>query len=270
MFYNQFDSHTHSTNSFDGTHTVMFMCESALQKGLLGIAVTDHFDTDFFGEQHNLQRLEGSYFDVCKARAAFGNGFIISAGLELGEPDDDFALAERALAVARHDFVLGSVHTVPDKVDFYVCNFQEVDPYPLLQAYFERMRRILEWGKFDVLAHLNYPLRCIYRDGRNDVTLDRYADLIDDCLRMAAQGGKGIEINTSGLRVGGCGFLMPTLAQLKRFRELGGEIITIGSDAHRAEDIGSNIADGMELAQAAGFEYFAFFKNRKPRMLRLM
>ena len=270
MYCNLFDSHTHSSNSFDGTHTVMFMCESAVQNGLLGICITDHFDTDFFGEQHNFQRLAGSYFDVRKARVAFGQSFGLMCGLEIGEPDADLALAEQALAQAQYDFVLGSIHTVEDKKDPYRCNFAQEDPYALLAAYFARMRGLAEWNRHDVLAHLTYPVRYILRDGRNDVTLDRYDDEIDEILRLTAQNGKGLEINTSGLRQGGCGLVMPSLRQLRRFHELGGELITIGSDAHRAEDVGANIADGMELAEAAGFRYFAYYKDREPRMLRIL
>lgn len=248
----------------------MFMCESAIERGLLGICVTDHFDTDFVGEQHNLKRLAGSHFDVRKARIAFGHSFGLMSGIEIGEPDADYALADEALAQGQFDFVLGSVHTVDGKIDPYHCNFSKDDPYTLLEAYFVRLRRLVEWNRYDVLAHLTYPLRYILRDGRSDVTLDRYADELDECLRVAAQNGKGLEINTSGLRGGGCGIMMPSLQQLRRYRELGGEIITIGSDAHCAEDVGSNIADGMELAEAAGFRYFAYYKDREPRMLRIL
>ncbi|WP_312641439.1 histidinol-phosphatase HisJ family protein [Hydrogenoanaerobacterium sp.] len=268
MLYNLFDSHTHSDNSFDGTHSVMFMCEAAVQKGLLGIAITDHADMDYLEEQQFLQRLKQSYFDVRKARMAYGNSFILSSGIELGEPDADYELAERVLALDEFDFVIGSIHTVQDKNDFYYNDFQQVDPYGLLGCYFERMLKLVQWNKFDVLGHFTYPMRYILRDGRRDVTLERYDDIIDEILRLTVQNGRGIEINTSGLRQD-MGETMPPLKYIKRFKELGGEIITIGSDAHRAEHLGSNIADGMELAREAGFAYFSFFKQREPRMLAL-
>ncbi|MBC8546285.1 histidinol-phosphatase HisJ family protein [Clostridiaceae bacterium NSJ-31] len=269
MLYNLFDSHTHSDNSFDGTHSIMFMCESAIARGLLGIAVTDHADIDFFEEQQFLRRLGQSYFEVQKARSAFGSGFALSSGIEIGEPDADPALADRALAAGKFDFVIGSVHSVWDKKDPYYMNFAgEDDPYAVLGAYFDRMQLLLDWGKFDVLGHLTYPMRYIARDGRDDVTLERFDGVIDEILRRVAHAGKGIEINTSGLRQP-LGLTMPTLRYVRRYRELGGEIITIGSDAHRAEDLGAGIADGMELARAAGFRYFCFYKRREPRMLRL-
>lgn len=268
MLYNMFDSHTHSDNSFDGAHSVMFMCESAIQKGLLGIAVTDHADIDFLEEQHFLQRLWQSYFEVRKARMAYGSSFIISSGMELGEPDANYELAERTLAMVKFDFVIGSIHTIGDKDDFCFSNFQERDPYEVLDAYFKRLLELARWNKFDVLGHLTYPLRYMARDGRHDVQIGRCDEIIDEILRTVVKNGKGIEINTSGLRQA-LGEAMPNLHYVKRFRELGGEIITIGSDAHRAEDLGSSIADGMELAKAAGFQYFSFFKQREPRMLSI-
>lgn len=267
MKYNLFDSHAHSDNSFDGTHSATFMCETAIQNGLLGIAITDHCDIDMLEEQHFLQSIRQSYFEVRKAQAIFGDGFVVTSGMEIGQPDADYALAQKTLNQAPFDFILGSVHTVGDKRDLYYMNFaQEDDPYEILALYFERLYTLVKWNLFDVLGHITYPLRYLARDGRTDVTLERYDDLIDECLRLTAQNGKGIEINTSGLRQE-LGDTMPSLKYLRRFRELGGEIITLGSDAHRAEFLGCNIADGMELAGEAGFRYFSFFKGRQPRMM---
>jgi len=268
MLYNLFDSHTHSDNSFDGIHSIMFMCEAAIQKGLLGIAVTDHADMDYLEEQQFLQRLKQSYFDVRKARMAFGNSFILSSGIELGEPDVDYELAERTLHLENFDFVIGSIHTIDDKNDFYYSDFRQTDPYYVLDRYFERLLLLAQWNKFDVLGHITYPMRYIARDGRTDVTLERYDEIVDEILRLIVQGGKGIEINTSGFRQD-LGETMPAIKYLKRYKELGGEIITIGSDAHRAEHLGSGIADGMELAKEAGFAYFSFYKHREPRMLTI-
>ena len=268
MFYNLFDSHTHSDNSFDGTHSIMFMCESAIDKGFLGIAITDHADIDYLEEHQFLQRLRQSYFEVRKAQVAYGKSLVISAGVELGEPDADYELAERTLALENFDFVIGSVHTIGDKNDFYYSNFKNDDPYTVLDAYFARVLKLAQWNKFDVLGHLTYPMRYIARDGRRDINLARYDEIIDEILRTVSQNGKGIEINTSGLRQT-LGETMPTLKYLKRFKELGGEIITIGSDAHCAEDLGANITDGMTLAATAGFAHLCFYKNRQPRRLAI-
>lgn len=268
MFNNLFDSHTHSDNSFDGTHSIMFMCEAAISKGLLGIAITDHADIDYLVEHSFLQRLRQSHFEVRKAQNAFGESFIISSGVEIGEPDSNYELAGRTATLENFDFIIGSVHTIGDKHDFYYSDFKKDDPYAVLDAYFARMLVLAQWNKFDVLGHLTYPMRYMARDGRTDIDLARYDDIIDEILRTVAQNGKGIEINTAGMRQT-LGELMPPLKYLRRFKELGGEIVTIGSDAHCAEDLGANIPDGMELLAQAGFTHFAFYKLRKPRMLSI-
>lgn len=268
--YNLFDSHTHSDNSFDGEHSITFLCEQAVQRGMLGIAITDHCDVDMESESQFVQRLVQSNFEVRKARVAFGKGFSISSGVEMGEPDADYGLAERVLARTKFDFVIGSIHTVGDKRDPYFMDFaRNDDPYAILELYFKRMLLLVQWDKYDVLGHITYPMRYIVRDGRDDVSLERYEDLIDEILRGAAQHGRGMEINTSDLQRPPA-VSAPILRYVRRFRELGGEIITIGSDAHRAEQVGSHIEEGMELACAAGFRYFSFFKNREPRMMPLL
>ena len=121
---------------------------------------------------------------------------------------------------------------------------------------------------FDSMAHITYPIR--YMNGKHHlgVDLSRMDDLIDLTLRTLAQNGRALEINTSGLR-GTIGETSPTLKYVKRFRELGGEYVTLGSDAHAAEDLGEGIQQAMELACQAGFSYFTFYKKRQPRLLQI-
>ena len=99
--------------------------------------------------------------------------------------------------------------------------------------------------------------------------MSQYRDLIAEILRTLADNGLGLEINTAGLRRE-IGQTSPTLEYVKLFRDLGGEILTFGSDAHRAQDLGAGIECAMDMAKEAGFSYFAFFKKRNPRMLRLL
>ncbi|MBQ6211862.1 MAG: PHP domain-containing protein, partial [Ruminococcus sp.] len=94
--------------------------------------------------------------------------------------------------------------------------------------------------------------------------ISRFDDIIADTFRNLAQNGRGIEINTSGLRQG-FGDTFPDLKYVKMFRDLGGEILSIGSDSHTVEDIGKDVEKGAETAYAAGFKRLAFFKGRKPQ-----
>jgi histidinol-phosphatase (PHP family) len=105
---------------------------------------------------------------------------------------------------------------------------------------------------------------------RNGIEADisRFDDIIEESFRMLIQNGKGIEINTSGFRQG-FGSAFPDLKYVKMYRELGGEILTIGSDSHTVEDIGANVADGAEIASAAGFRHLTYFKERKPYFVKI-
>ena len=138
----------------------------------------------------------------------------------------------------------------------------------ILTRYFEEILELCQWGQFDSLAHLTYPLRYITGQYHIPVDLSRYDSIIDEILRTLAQKGLGLEINTAGLRRE-IGQTAPTLPYIKRFRQLGGEILTFGSDAHRAQDLGAGLDTAIEMAKEAGFSYFAFFKKRDPRMLSL-
>ena len=114
-----------------------------------------------------------------------------------------------------------------------------------------------------------YPLRYITGKHKIRVDLRRYDDKIEEILRLTAQNGRAIEINTSGL-YGALRDTMPPLCYVKRYRELGGEYITLGSDAHSADALGRGIDSGMEMLLEAGFSYFTFYKERHPLQFKII
>lgn len=111
-------------------------------------------------------------------------------------------------------------------------------------------------------------MRYLKCKARIDIDISRFDDIIADSFRLLAQNGKGLEINTSGIRQG-FGDTFPNLKYVKLFYEMGGEIISIGSDSHTVEDIGANVAEGIETARAAGFTRIAYYINRKPNFIEL-
>lgn len=271
MFINLFDSHSHSENSPDGSHSVTFMTETAVNRGLLGLAITDHCEADTFEAEGCMQRIRQSALDTAVARAAFGNSFILTFGVEVGQVFFNRAAIEYMLSKIPFDFVLGSVHRllyngfVFYDADYSVLSSAEIHTY--LLKYFEEIVDLIKWGNFDVLAHLNFPIRYFKKNNIN-IDLLKYREPLDEILRLAVVSGKGIEVNASNLRLGDD--MMPPAWVIKRYKELGGELVTIGSDAHSAEDIGVGITDGMNLLSGAGYEYFAFYRHRKPVMLRII
>ena len=152
--------------------------------------------------------------------------------------------------------------------DFYLLDYNKLYIHDLLCTYFDEIMELIAWGKFDSLTHLTYPLRYIVGEQHREVSYDVYKDRVDDILKALIEQNKALELNTSGLRQA-IGKTMPCPTVIKRFKELGGKYLTIGSDAHRWADIGSGVEEGYQIAQSAGFDHITIFVNREPVLLPL-
>lgn len=267
MYLNFFDSHVHTDNSWDAEHSLTFICETAIKKGVLGIAITDHCEINEYHERRGDTRIRQGFFEALKARAAFGKGLEISFGIELGQILADIALAKHALSLAPFDFILGALHCVRGE-DFYFMDFKKEDPVALLEEYYTDLYQTAKTNLYDSLAHITYPIRYINGKYKLGIDLSRFDDLIDQTLRHLAENGKALELNTAGLRQEICE-TAPPIKYIKRFKELGGEFLTLGSDAHLAPDLGEGILHAMQMAKDAGFSHFTFYKQRQPRLVQI-
>ena len=172
-----------------------------------------------------------------------------------------------AAAPPELDFVIGSVHNrslAAGGDDFYYGDYHSPGAcYQALDDYVSSLERLASAGAYDVLGHIIYPLRYMAR-GCPEVSMDRYADRIRVALAIAIASGRGMELNTYNGR---------TLAEwrpwLALYRELGGEILTVGSDAHVPENVGQGVPEAYDLIRAAGFRYIAVYEGRKPRFVKL-
>ncbi len=263
------DMHAHTDNSFDGNHSTMFMCESAVNKGLRAVAFTDHVEIDFYSEKHFDRTAAQSFFEIAKARSAFRGKLIVCAGVELGQPTYDIKTAESLISSRSYDFVIGSIHNLRNMEDFWYLKYEDYDSDgidKLLRQYFDEELLLAQWAKFDTLAHLTYPLRYICGDHKIPVDISKYSEQIDTILETVAKSGKALEINTSGLRQN-LNSTMPDEKIVRRFRELGGEYITVGSDAHYADHLGAGISEGMNIAKRCGFSSITLFQKRHPTQI---
>lgn len=257
------DFHIHTDNSDDGKHSVMLMCEYAVRNNLRAAAITDHCECNRYRKDHFDRSIRQSYFEARKAKAVFSGKIIVLAGMELGQATQDFAAAEDALAANEYDIVLGALHNAAGEVDFWEVDYKEKDAVELLERYYRELIDLTNWGKFDCLAHITYPFRYINGIEKLNINPDRWDDQTECILKLLAEKGKALEINVSGLRQP-YGDTFPDFKTVKRFRELGGEFITVGSDAHICKDVGSGIEAGMRIAKEAGFDHIALFQNRQP------
>lgn len=277
------DCHTHTGMSPDGAGTVSRLCARAVQIDLPILAVTEHVEMNRFFSQayygtaprnewevfNHAAVLEESLQVVSAEKAqAEKKGLTLLCGMEMGQPNADFGLSKAVGKDQRLDFIIASLHELLDRPDFFCLDYQMESIPELLEVYFSQLYEICSWGKFDVLGHLTYPLRYIEGEAGIPVDLSPYAEQIRACFRKLIENGCGIELNTSGLRQK-YKKTFPTLEYLQLYRELGGEILTFGSDAHCAKDLGKGIADGVKLAKAAGFSHACYFIKRNPIFLLL-
>lgn len=267
-FKNIVDLHTHTDNSFDGNHSTMFLAETAFMKGIRAIAFTDHLEMDAFYKDNFDKTAIQSFFEVAKARSAFNGKLIICVGAELGQAVYDKAVSEKLIETMKYDFVIGAIHNLPNIQDFYYMDLSDesIDYMKLLEEYFEWELKLAQWAKFDTLAHLTYPLRYIVGKYGKPVDMSKFDEIIDEILLTLIKNQKSLEINTAGLRQP-IGVTSPDEGILRRYKELGGKLITIGSDAHYAEHLGAGIDKGYELALKCGFDKIALYQDRTPTLI---
>ncbi|MBQ3149616.1 MAG: histidinol-phosphatase HisJ family protein [Clostridia bacterium] len=266
IYKKRLDLHTHTDNSFDGNHSTMFLCEQAVLAGLRGIAFTDHVEIDAYEKDNYEKRAFQSYFEIVKARNAFLGKLLVFAGVELAQPTYDTETAEKLMNTLQYDFVIGSIHNLRGRQDFYFMDLTDTtdeEIRSMLTEYFEEELLLAQWGKTDTLAHLTYPLRYICGDYGHHVDIRDYSDIITKILKAVINSGISLEINTSGLRQK-IASTLPNEEIIAQYRALGGELITVGSDAHFAEHLGLGLDEGLSMLQRCGFKKITFYQKREP------
>lgn len=254
------DYHTHTRLSPDSQAPLSDMAEAAAAAGLDELCVTDHCDLlGLYGEPEDRYDWPSALEQYAAAAPRYAGRLTIRLGLEFGmahlNPEASRAILDRP----ELDFVLGSIHNLcPEKggTDFYYVDYpDDAACYAALDDYFASMALLAVTDFYDVLSHIIYPLR--YMD--HPISLDRYGDQLDTIFRAAAERGRGMEINTWRGRT-----LREWLPVLRQFKARGGEIVTIGSDAHTPDGVGKGSAAACALLKEAGFRYLATYEKRKP------
>ena len=261
------DFHIHTHYSVDSEAGFEAVCRTAVAKDIDEIAFTDHLDfgpcdpPDAFPVADYLKEIES-----CRGR--FGDRLEIRAGIEVGEPHLFSGEARAVLAAGDFDIVIGSAHYAQGMRAAWYAEYFEQPLKDAYDAYFQQVVALARSGDFDVLAHLDLVKRDARKFGRPYDGPGPYADVIRAALEALVERGKGLEINTSPLRRGQpetC----PSMEILRWYRELGGEILTLGSDAHVPEAVGADVEVALDMARAAGFTRLATFRHRKMAWRRI-
>lgn len=270
------DFHTHTSFSTDSQTSPSDMIEQAIALGLKKYCITDHMDYRYpHGNVGNFTFDVKEYWKTLnELKERYQNQIELLIGVELGlrnEPETKEEVRDFFRNLTKEypfDFVLGSTHVLWN-FDPYLKEFWDHRTTAEgLTEYFQSIAHNARYyDMFQIYGHLDYIIRYIMDDVKNYEVSD-YQDLIDEMLKSIIANGKGIECNTSGFKYH-LGFPHPKLEILKRYRELGGELLTIGSDGHRPEHIAYSFSTARELLLELGYEYYTVYKEQIPTMIRL-
>lgn len=255
-----FDYHIHSKVSFDGHDTGLALAKAAVNNGMKEICFTDHVDFD------PLAPVQTMMFNVDTYSKEYDNlevpGLKIRRGMEFGLTADNQSLLSQRIALRHFDFVLGSVHFVQNLDVYFNAYWEGKTVYEAQRKFLEQtLACVKAHDDFDVLAHMTFLCKAPANPVKAPLPYEAHPEIIDEILKTLAQKGKGLELNTSG--IDRCGGSLPTRDFFVRFKEFGGEIITVGSDAHRTDRVGQYcLKSCRELAEIFG--YICTFEDRKP------
>lgn len=261
------DQHVHTDFSGDSDTPPEEQLEKAAALGMRSICFTDHHDHDVCSDvDFNLDIPR--YFEKMSAlKEAYKDKIEIRIGIELGLQLHIADYLENIAKEYPFDFIIGSMHFI-DGLDPYYDEYFDINGKNAYRRYFEVTLKRLETIKnYDSLGHLDYVVRYGKRHGLT-YSYSEYADHIDPILNRIIADGKALECNTGGFSRG-MSEPNPCRDVLRRYRELGGELVTIGSDAHSPDTLGYAFDECGQLLKECGFEYYAVYKERKPVMHRL-
>ena len=260
------DYHTHTTCSPDARNTMAEMAAAAAAAGLQEICFTDHVEPLEWNvtvpktADHDWAPLKRAFAEACSAAP---ESVQLRLGIEIGDAIWNIDWVERQLERAPElDFIIGSVHSLPPPADCNLALFPPADETEAragLADYLDSVERMVRWSKFQVVGHLTLPLRYLNERRGFHLTFDGFEDRLEAILRLVVEQGLGIEVNTNHGNTP-----LPDEKWLRMYRALGGEIITLGSDAHRADGVGCAIREGQALLRACGFRRFCTFDRRQP------
>jgi histidinol-phosphatase (PHP family) len=269
------DLHVHSTCSADGASSIASYARRAARHGLAEVGYCEHADFDPRDWSYGYLDLVRYDQEIAAARAS-APGVRLRQGVEITYQARLEQEIRAWLAGGTWDYVVASVHLVdyadgwamvsePRAVDDYFADHSQRQAYV---PYFEELLRAVRSGLGDLLGHFDLVKR--YGTGHyGPFEPADFREEIQTVLQAAVECGVGLEINTSGLRQAP-GEAYPGLTVLRWYRELGGEILTIGSDAHKADHLGYGVAEAQALARAAGFRAITTFEARQASWIDLV
>jgi histidinol-phosphatase (PHP family) len=265
------DCHVHTVFSSDSSTLVSRQIERAISLGMKRLYITDHQDFEFPKEKYGMDFIfdtESYWAELSKLQKAYKNEIELLIGVELGLMPHLADKLKTYTASYRFDYVIGSVHIVRNIDPYYPEFYDGRSEEEAYREYFETMlKNIKVHYDFDALGHLDYVVR--YGPNRNKFySYEKYSDIIDEILKLLVEKQIALEVNTAGIKYG-LNHPNPHPDVIKRYIELGGERIVLGSDAHQPEHLGYSFTDIKPLLESCGVKYLTNFVKRKPEFIKL-
>lgn len=262
------DYHVHTSFSLDSDESMEAQCRAAVDAGITEIAFTEHVDHDQCDRESHLHYDYVGYgTEIERCKSLFGDRLTI---LKAAEIDWNRSIADDVAAFLSdhfYDFVIGSVHNL-DHV--YVGN-GTLESFggarKMYDDYLDELEGLVDAGFPNVVGHCDLPRR-YHHVSMLEVDAAHFEARLRRIFRLAAERGVGFEVNTSGIRRGN-GVTFPEPFVIQWFIEEGGEIVTIGSDSHHAEDTGHSIQATQEQLRKLGVDWRTSFVNDRPERVQL-
>lgn len=265
------DLHVHSNYSSDGAASLEEMIKAAISRGLKYIAFAEHYDYDYVKNNLKVQLTDiDAYFnEITFLAEKYADKIKVIKSVELGYDSGELVQNEYDRIMKKYPFdcILNSTH-IAEKVDcwkqeFYINKSKET----AYTKYFKAVLNSINCGySYDIIPHLCIPARYAPYEN-NKIIYKDWQGVLDEILRAVIQNGKTLEINTSAGKAQSA--FIPDTDILKRYKELGGEKITFGSDAHDTLRIADKYQDVRDTVSELGFKYFVVYINRKEKLIPL-
>jgi len=258
------DMHTHSRNSHDSECPIADMAAAEAVRGIGAFAVTDHCDILKYPQRNAPSIIKSS---IAEMKAQNLKNIKLLKGVELGDGIWNKELSDYILGLTDYDVIIGSVHNLKykdyvkshAKIDFSQMPIEDI--YGYLEMYFDDVFKTLQQFPCDIMAHLTCPLRYIRGKYGIDVDMSRFEKKIDEILAYIIEHEIAMEVNTSSYQT--CHWTMPDQPIIERYRELGGFLITLGSDAHAAENAACGFEEAVAMLKDIGFSNIYYYEKHK-------
>lgn len=262
------DMHTHSKYSADGNGSILDMCISALNKGINKLAITDHLDFPIKKHTKNIFNHENIYNEIKHYNNIYNNNIELLFGIEIGQPHTDIIESSNLIKKYNFDFILGSLHEFSNGQRSYLneklYNRDIINNH--MNKYFDELTKMICNFNFNSLAHIDYVFRytnynCYY------FNLFQYKDRLADLFKLLINKNCALEMNSKSL--------FDSSYKIEKnifilYKDLGGKLLTFGSDSHTPNNIGKNINLCKQYALQCGFKYATFFKKQIPIQYKLL